>query len=55
MFKDKGGQTIESKLVAEIKVVIALVNMVDVNVTTWNKTMNNRCSKTKNQGRTNLQ
>ncbi len=38
MFKDKGGQTIESKLIVEIKVVITLVNMVDVNVTTWSKT-----------------
>jgi hypothetical protein len=34
MFKDKGGQTIESKSIIEVKVVTALMNMVDVNVTT---------------------
>jgi hypothetical protein len=33
MLKDKRGQTIESKLVDEVKAIIALVNMVDVNVT----------------------
>jgi hypothetical protein len=38
IFKDKGGQTIESKPIVEVKVVIALLNMVDVNATTWNKT-----------------
>jgi hypothetical protein len=37
MFKDKGGQTIKSKPVAEVKVVIILINMVDVNVTAWSK------------------
>jgi len=37
MFKDKGGQTTKSKLVAKVKIIIALVNMVDVNVTTWIK------------------
>jgi hypothetical protein len=38
MFKDKRGQTIKSKPTIEVKTVIALVNMVDVNVTTQNKT-----------------
>jgi hypothetical protein len=37
MWKDKGGQTIKSKPVDEIKVIISLVNMVDVNVTTHSK------------------
>jgi hypothetical protein len=37
MLKDKGGQTIESKLVDEVKAIIALVNMVDVNVTIQSK------------------
>jgi hypothetical protein len=34
MFKDKGGKTIKSKPMVEVKIVIAQVNMVDVNVTT---------------------
>jgi hypothetical protein len=38
MFKDKGGKTIESKPTIEIKVINTLINMVDVNVTTWNNT-----------------
>lgn len=38
MFKDKGGQSIESKLEAEVKMVIISINMVDVNVTTRSKT-----------------
>ncbi len=38
MFKDKGGQSIEFKLVAKVKTIIASVNMVDVNVTTQSKT-----------------
>jgi hypothetical protein len=38
MFKDNGGQSTKSKLVAEVKTVIALINMVDVNVITRNKT-----------------
>jgi len=37
MLKDKGGQTIKSKLVDEVKAIIALVTMVDVNVTIHNK------------------
>ncbi len=38
MFKDKRGQTIEFKPIIEVKLVIASVNMVDVNVITQNKT-----------------
>jgi hypothetical protein len=38
MFKEKGGQTIESNPTNEVKNVITLVNMVDVNVTIQNKT-----------------
>jgi hypothetical protein len=38
MFKDKGGQTLESKLIIQVKAIIASVNMVDVNVTTHSKT-----------------
>jgi hypothetical protein len=38
MFKDKGGQTLESKLIIHVKAIIASVNMVDVNVTTHSKT-----------------
>jgi hypothetical protein len=38
MFKDKGGQTVESKPTTKVKVVTASINMVDVNVTTRNKT-----------------
>jgi hypothetical protein len=34
MFKDKGGHSTKSKPIVEVKMVIALVNMVDVNVTT---------------------
>jgi hypothetical protein len=34
MYKDKGGKIIETKLVVEIKIVSALVNMVHVHVTT---------------------
>jgi hypothetical protein len=30
VFKDKGGKFVESKLITEVKVTIALVNMVDV-------------------------
>jgi hypothetical protein len=37
MLKDNGGQTIKSKPVDEVKAITALVNMVDVNVTTLNK------------------
>jgi hypothetical protein len=33
IFKDKGGKTEETKLVAKVKVAITLVNMVDVHVT----------------------
>jgi hypothetical protein len=37
MFKNKGRKIVENKLVAEVKIVIALVNMVDVHVaTTYN-------------------
>jgi hypothetical protein len=37
MFKDKGRKIVENKLV-EVKIVIALVNMVDVHVaTTYSK------------------
>ncbi len=35
MFKDKGGEIIESKPTTEVKTITTLVNMVDVNVTTW--------------------
>jgi hypothetical protein len=38
MFKDKGGKPAKSKPKAEVKVVNASVNMVDVNVTTQSKT-----------------
>jgi hypothetical protein len=38
MFKDKGGQTTKSNPTDEVKVVITLVNMVDVNVTIRSKT-----------------
>jgi hypothetical protein len=38
MFKDKGGKTIKRKPTIKVKVVITLVNMVDVNVTTQSKT-----------------
>jgi len=37
IFKDKGGKIIETKLVFKVKVAIALINMVDVHVTSWNK------------------
>jgi hypothetical protein len=37
VLKDNGGQTIESKLVDEVKAITAFVNMVDVNVTIQNK------------------
>jgi hypothetical protein len=32
-FKDKGGQSTKSKPMVEIKMVIASINMADVNVT----------------------
>jgi hypothetical protein len=38
MFKDKKGQSTKSKRSTKVKMVIVLVNMVDVNVTTQNKT-----------------
>ncbi len=38
MFKDKRGQTLESKPIIEVKTITALVNMVDVNLTTHSKT-----------------
>jgi len=38
MLKDKGSQSIEFKLVANVKTIIASVNMVDVNVTIRSKT-----------------
>jgi hypothetical protein len=37
MFKDNGGQTIKSKPVDEVKVITALVDMVDVHVTAQSK------------------
>jgi hypothetical protein len=38
VFKDKGGKFVESKLITEVKVTIASVNMVDVHfATTQNK------------------
>jgi hypothetical protein len=45
MFKDKGSQTIESKLAVEVKVVTTSFNMVDVNVTTKNKTSEDQVFK----------
>jgi hypothetical protein len=46
MFKDKENQITKSKLTIEIKVIISLVNMVDVNVTTKNKGSEKQiCSK----------
>jgi hypothetical protein len=42
-------------LATEVKVVTTLVNMVDVNGITWNKTSEKHmCSKTKSQRRINL-
>jgi len=38
IFKDKGSQSIESKLAIKLKTIIASINMVDVNVTTHSKT-----------------
>ncbi len=38
ILKDKGDQFIESKPVADIKTIITLIDMVDVNVTTCSKT-----------------
>ncbi len=38
MFKDKGGQTIKSKPTVEVKLITTSINMVDLNVVTWNKT-----------------
>jgi hypothetical protein len=38
MFKDKRGQTIESKPTIEVKDIISSVNMVDVNATTCTTT-----------------
>jgi len=38
MFKDKIGQTIESKPTIEVKVIISSINMVDVNDTTCTTT-----------------
>ncbi len=32
---DEGGKITNNKLIANIKVVIASINMVDVHVTTW--------------------
>jgi hypothetical protein len=37
MFKYKRGSTTKFKLIAEVKMVIPTINMVDVNVFTWNK------------------
>jgi hypothetical protein len=45
MFKDKGGQSTKSKPIAEVKTVTASVNMVDVNVTTQNKTSEEKMFK----------
>ncbi len=33
MFKDKGGSTTISKLIAKVKMIITLINMIDVHVT----------------------
>jgi len=38
MFKDKGGKTIETKPVNEVKIANVLINMVDVHVTIQSKT-----------------
>jgi hypothetical protein len=38
MFMDKGGKTTKSKATNEVKVVIASLNIVNVNVTTQSKT-----------------
>jgi len=54
MFKDKGGKPAKSKPETEVKVVNALVNMMDVNVTTQIRQVKNKCSKTKSQRRRNL-
>jgi hypothetical protein len=37
MFKDKGGKIEKTKLVVEVKIVNALINMVHVHVTTQSK------------------
>jgi hypothetical protein len=55
MFKDKKGSTAESKPITKAKMIMVLVNMVDVNVTTWSKTSEDRCSKIESQKRINLQ
>ncbi len=55
MFKDKRGQTIEFKPIIELKLVIASVNMVDVNVTTQNKTSEKHVLKDRKPKKNNLQ
>jgi len=37
MFMEKKGKIAKTKLVVKVKFIGALVNMVDVHVTTWNK------------------
>jgi hypothetical protein len=55
MFKDKRSSTTESKPITKAKMIMVLVNMVDVNVTIWSKTSEDRCSKIERQRRINLQ
>ncbi len=49
IFKDKGRKiTLENKPIAKVKVVIALINMVDVHVTTTHrKATKKKCLRTK--------
>ncbi len=55
ILKDKGDKSIESKPTCNIKTIVTLVDMVDVNVTTCSKTNEKKKSlKTESQGKINL-
>jgi hypothetical protein len=43
MFKDKGGKTVETKLVIEVKIVDALINMIHVHGPFKVRQVKNRC------------
>jgi hypothetical protein len=55
MFKDKGGKTVETKLVIEVKIVDALINMIHVHGPFKVRQVKNRCSKIENQKKKKLQ
>jgi hypothetical protein len=51
MFRGKNASSLDGKITTKVKIIIADVNLVDVNVVTRSKIIKDQCSRRENQGK----